>query len=93
LIHVDPAAARAIGQPRPILHGLCTLGVAARALAGLLGHDPRALNSLEARFTSAVLPGDELEIRTWEPQPDGMVPFTVAALDSVVLDGGMVRFG
>jgi acyl dehydratase len=93
LIHVDPAAARAIGQPRPILHGLCTLGVAARRLAGLLGHHPQALNSLEARFTSAVLPGDELEIRTWEARPDGTVPFTVAARDCVVLDGGLVGFG
>lgn len=92
LIHVDPEAARAIGQPRPILHGLCTLGFAARELAGLLGHHPCELTALEARFTAAVLPGDLLELRAWEPQPDGSVPFAAAAADSVVLDGGLVRF-
>jgi acyl dehydratase len=92
LIHIDPEAARAIGQPRPILHGLCTLGFAARELAGPLGRQPGELLSLEARFTAAVLPGDLLELRTWPAEPDGSVPFTVAVSDTVVLNGGMVRF-
>lgn len=93
LIHIDPMAARAIGQPRPILHGLCTLGVTARVLPGLLGHHPRELTSLQARFTSVVFPGDELEIRTWESLPDGTTPFAVGAAGSIVLDGGLVAFG
>lgn len=92
LIHVDPEAARATGQPRPILHGLCSLGFAARELAGLLGQHPCDLTSLEARFTAAVLPGDLLELRAWDPRPDGSTPFAVAAAESVVLDGGLVRF-
>jgi acyl dehydratase len=92
LIHVDPDAARAIGEPRPILHGLCTLGFAARELAGLLGHHPCDLTSLDVRFTAAVLPGDQLELRAWDPQPDGSIPFAVAVGQSIVLDGGQARF-
>ena len=91
LIHVDPEAARAIGQPRPILHGLCTLGFAARALPGLLGRRPDELLALEARFAAAVLPGDPLELRAWEPLDDGSVPFSVATPEAVVLSGGLVR--
>ena len=93
LIHVDPEAARAIGQPRPILHGLCTLGYAARALPGLLGRRPDELRALEARFAAAVLPGDPLELRAWEPLDDGSVPFSVATPEAVALSGGLMRFG
>ncbi|HYJ23338.1 MAG TPA: MaoC/PaaZ C-terminal domain-containing protein [Solirubrobacterales bacterium] len=92
LIHVDPEAARAIGQPRPILHGLCTVGFAARELAGLLGAHPCELVSLEARFAAPVLPGDPLEVRAWEPLEDGLVPFSVATPEAVVLSAGRARF-
>ena len=93
LIHVDPEAAHAIGQPRPILHGLCTLGFAARALPGLLGRRPDEPSALEARFAAAVLPGDPLELRAWEPLDDGSVPFSVATPEAVALSGGLIRFG
>jgi hypothetical protein len=93
LIHVDPEAARAIGSPRPILHGLCTLGHAARALPALFGRRPDELAGLEARFAAAVLPGDPLELRAWEPLDDGSVPFSVATPEAVVLSGGLIRFG
>ena len=92
LIHVDPRAARAIGQPRPILHGLCTLGFAARVLAELLGAHPCELRSLQARFAAPVLPGDRLEVRAWEPGDGGEVPFTVATGEAVALSGGAARF-
>jgi hypothetical protein len=92
LIHVDPEAAAAIGQPRPILHGLCTLGFAARSLPALFGRRPDELAGLEARFAAAVLPGDPLELRAWEPLDDGSVPFSVATPAAVVLSGGLIRF-
>jgi acyl dehydratase len=93
LIHVDPEAARAIGQPRPILHGLCTLGFAARSLPALFGRRPDELTGLEARFAAAVLPGEPLELRAWEPTGDGGVRFSVATPEAVVLSGGLIRFG
>lgn len=92
LIHVDPEAAAAIGQPRPILHGLCTLGFAVRELAALLGRHPCDLRGLDVRFAATVLPGDRLEVRAWEPLGDGAVPFTVATPRGLALRGGRVRF-
>lgn len=55
-MHHDPEFARRAGFPRPILHGLCTLGITVR------GKD---FTELHARFTAPVLPGDELRIEHW----------------------------
>src|SRR3546814_5983770 len=47
-LHADPAVAAAAGLDRPILHGLCTYGIAGRALlAALCGNDPARLRSEE----------------------------------------------
>ncbi|WP_041732279.1 MaoC/PaaZ C-terminal domain-containing protein [Conexibacter woesei] len=90
-IHVDPAAAAAIGQPRPILHGLCTLGVVVRELARIAGAHACDLRELAVRFAAPVLPGERIEVRTWET---GETPtrFAAATARGTVLSGGEVRF-
>ncbi|CAM9110369.1 unnamed protein product [Ectocarpus sp. 6 AP-2014] len=66
-IHVDPEAAKAAGLERPILHGLCSLGIAVREI--LRHFCPEDLSSglvsLYCRFSKAVLPGDVLEVKMW----------------------------
>ena len=65
-LHADPEVAARAGFPRPILHGLCSYGMAARALiTQLLDHDPARLRSLDVRFSSAVYPGETLSIECW----------------------------
>ena len=65
-IHSDPAIARRAGFERPILHGLCTLGFAGRALLGALcGGDPNRFRALEARFARPAYPGDALVTKIW----------------------------
>jgi acyl dehydratase len=60
-IHADPAAAAQAGFERPILHGLCTFGVATRAvIAALADGNPRRLKSLSARFSRPVYPGETI---------------------------------
>lgn len=86
-IHIDPQAAARIGQERPILHGLATLGAASLALAELEGAHPADLQHLEGRFSGVVLPGDELEVRLSEGGA-----FEVADAGRVVIDRGAVRF-
>jgi acyl dehydratase len=62
-LHWDARVARAAGFERPILHGLCTYGIAARAVVEHFGGgDPVMLRSLTARFTAPVYPGDTLTI-------------------------------
>jgi acyl dehydratase len=62
-IHADPAAAAKAGFPRPILHGLCSMGLATRALiAAVAGHDPTRLKSVSVRFSRPVFPGETLHV-------------------------------
>ena len=89
-IHIDPDAAERIGQPRPILHGLCTLAAATLPLARLLGAHPADLRSLYGRFTAPVFPGDTARVRAWGGPADAR--FDVAIDGEAVLSGGRVGF-
>lgn len=65
-LHADPATARAATFPRPILHGMCTYGFAGRAiLEAVCDYDPARLQSIGARISSPVLPGDTLRTEIW----------------------------
>jgi acyl dehydratase len=90
-LHIDPAVARANGFDRPILHGLCTLGVAARSAAQAIDAAPWALNELSARFAAPVYPGATLDVPVWE-QGDGAVAFTAGVDGQDVLRSGFARF-
>jgi acyl dehydratase len=66
-IHLDDAFARAVGLPGRIVHGLCTLAFAARAVLEAAGvDDPREVRRLAARFSAPLFPGESLTTRVWE---------------------------
>jgi len=65
-LHADPEVAKAAGFARPILHGLCTFGMAAHAaLRTLCDYDASRLKRLAARFTSPVYPGESVRFEIW----------------------------
>jgi len=86
-LHADPATAAKAGFERPILHGLCTLGVATRALIATFAEgQPERLKSMFVRFSRPVFPGET--IRT-EFFPNGNeIGFRARAVERnvVVLD-------
>ncbi|AQV97431.1 3-alpha,7-alpha, 12-alpha-trihydroxy-5-beta-cholest-24-enoyl-CoA hydratase [Cupriavidus necator] len=89
-IHALPAAARQAGFERPILHGLCTYGMACRALLKqACGGDPSRLASLSVRFSSPFLPGETLRVEMW--RGEGQVQFRALADERnvVVLSHGV----
>jgi acyl dehydratase len=88
-VHIDPAVARAAGQPRPFLHGLCTLGALGHALDRAAG-DGRRLASLSGRFTRPVFPGDALTLEAWWDGDDAIARVRVG--DDVVLGAGCATF-
>lgn len=60
-VHLDEAAARAVGLPGVILHGLYLFGVAARAAVGD-DQDPRQVQTITAQFRAPGLPGHEVAV-------------------------------
>jgi acyl dehydratase len=94
-LHADPVIARAAGFPRPILHGLCTYGMAARAvLAGYAGHDPSRLRRLAVRFTAPVFPGETVSFQFWRLSSQVLrLRAYVPARGVMVLDNGVAEIG
>jgi acyl dehydratase len=90
-VHIDPAVAGANGFDRPILHGLCTLGIAARIVADAVGAHPADLLELDARLTAPVLPGDALDLVA-QPQERGEVRFEARSGAATAISGGRARF-
>jgi acyl dehydratase len=89
-LHIDTTAARQLGYDRPILHGLSTMGVIARALIHACGHgDAARLNEIALRFTAPVYPGDTICTDIW--QESDMLRFRAIAVERtlVVADNGI----
>ncbi|MET0743900.1 MAG: MaoC/PaaZ C-terminal domain-containing protein [Microvirga sp.] len=88
-LHADPMIARQAGYPAPILHGLCTLGIAARAiLRACCGDDPARLAEVGVRFSAPLFPGETLQSEIWRDGAIAQFRCTALERDAVVLDCG-----
>jgi acyl dehydratase len=73
-LHADPGFAAFAGFERPILHGLCTYGVVAKAVVDeVLGGDVEAFHTLDARFSGHVFPGETIVTSIWEDEDGWLV--------------------
>jgi acyl dehydratase len=94
-LHADPGVAAKAGFDRPILHGLCTYGMAARAvIEQVLDHDAARLKRLALRFTSPVWPGETVRYELWRESAALLrLRASVDARKTVVLNNGAVEVG
>ena len=93
-LHIDPKVAKEAHFDRPILHGLCTFGVAGRAVIdGLALAVASSLKSLRCRFSSPVYPGETITTEVWKTEP-GLASFRcrVAERDVTVLTNGHASY-
>lgn len=92
-LHADPDVGAKAGFHAPILHGLCTYGMGARAVVEkVLGNDPTRLKRLAVRFTSPVWPGETVRYELWrESDTQHRLRATVDARKVVVLNNGVVE--
>jgi len=65
-LHSDPAFARRAGFDRPILHGMCTFGIASRLLINeICGGNAALAAEMSGRFSKPVMPGENLTMKAW----------------------------
>ncbi|MGN6304118.1 MAG: MaoC/PaaZ C-terminal domain-containing protein [Mesorhizobium sp.] len=93
-LHIEPEVATSSGFERPILHGLCTYGVACHALlATVCDYEAAAIKSMRGRFTAPVYPGETIRTDIWR-ENSGDVYFRCSALERgnlVVVNGGHAK--
>jgi acyl dehydratase len=94
-LHSEPAVAARAGFVRPILHGLCTWGMAAYAvLRTCCNNDASRLRRMAARFSAPVYPGETLEFQIWRASDaqGAHLRASVPARNAIVLDHGWFEF-
>jgi len=65
-LHADPAFAAQVGFDTPIIHGMCSYGVACKAVVDeALDGDVTRVASYAARFSGIFFPGETYEIAFW----------------------------
>lgn len=85
-LHIDPEFARSAGFDQPILHGLCTYGVVAKAVTdAVLDADVTRVGSFSARFAGIVVPGETLRTRVWDEDGRLLVATTAVERDAPLL--------
>ncbi|MCB2073528.1 MAG: MaoC family dehydratase N-terminal domain-containing protein [Novosphingobium sp.] len=88
-LHADPDFAKRAGFPEPILHGLCSYGIACRAvLASVCDYDPGRIRQFDVRFSAPVFPGDDIHTDIWVDGDTVSYRCRVAQRDAVVLNNG-----
>jgi acyl dehydratase len=96
-IHTDDAAAKAVGLPGVILHGMCTMALCGRAVVDeLAGGDPTRLRRLAVRFYRPVFPGAELITTVFDSGSDGdrrILAFEASSGGKVVVRDGRAEIG
>lgn len=89
--HACPRTARERGFERPVLHGLCTYGMACAAvLKHCCNWVPTRITGFDARFSAPVFPGDTLSFAMWLEGRQVVVEGRCDARACVVLQGQLM---
>jgi acyl dehydratase len=99
IYHLDDTAARAAGFAGIIVHGLCTMAFAGRAVVSLAcAGDASRLRRLAVRFSRPMYPGHAMTTTLWSPMAQGETarPFRFRVnddQDATVITDGLAQVG
>ncbi len=88
-LHASPSVARHAGFKAPILHGLCTMGVATHALLkSCCDYDTSRFKRLRLRFSAPVYPGETIRTEIWKNGNEMAFRCKSLEQDKVVINNG-----
>ncbi|HEU5112491.1 MAG TPA: MaoC/PaaZ C-terminal domain-containing protein [Acidimicrobiia bacterium] len=91
-LHADPGFAAFAGFERPILHGLCTFGIACKATVDhALSGQTDAVAAFRGRFSGVVYPGETLITSVWDEGDRLIVSAVAKERGALVLTNGVMR--
>jgi acyl dehydratase len=93
-LHRDPGVATKAGFPRPILHGLCSYGIACHAvLKAMLGYDEMHMTGFDVRFSTPVFPGETQVLEAWRDGATISFRVRIKERDVISINNGKCTIG
>ncbi|KAI5959470.1 FOX2 [Candida pseudojiufengensis] len=86
-LHIDPNFAKGAKFPKPILHGMCTYGLSAKALIDKFG----MFDEIKARFTGVVYPGETLRVLAWKEGENVIFQTHVKERGTVAINNAAIK--
>jgi len=92
-VHADPDVARKAGYPGPWIAGMCSMGLATRAVIDkFCDHDPDRIKSMLVRFRNVCFPGETLRFEFYLREGGARFRGVCVERDVIILDRGEVCY-
>jgi acyl dehydratase len=92
-VHADPVTARAGGFHEPWIAGMCSMGMATRAvIARFCDDQPERIRSMFVRFRNVCFPGETMRYEFYRTATGARFRVVCLERDAVILDRGEVCF-
>lgn len=91
-MHSDPAISKFGGFDVPLLHGLCTYGIALKAVVDeILDGDVTKVAKYSTRFAQPVFPGDTLQVDMWREGDQILLGVSVVGKEGPTLTNTVIE--